>query len=623
MALWDRITTMLAIRPHFDGVTNLQTRTIEGMDLGSSSLDDLLSRVQGGSARPWRAASIREALGVPAIFGAVNLIANVTGSLSFRALRNEIELAPADRPRLIVRPDPFTIPREFYRSTAYNLASRGETWWYVGVRDGDGMALSLLNVNPADVTVEENPDDLRYPIIEWRGVRMKNEDFRQLVYAKEPGSLRGHGPLQMCGAAVSVAVESQEFAANYYHGGGTPPLVIKAAGELGSNPDFPDALSEAQALRAQWMDQDPNTPRVIDAGIEDIDYPPQNAQGAQMLEARAHQNIDVATMFNMDAPLLNAAVAGSSLTYQNVGMEFEKFLRQCLRPNYLEVIEQTMSDFLPRSIVARANTAALTLADIKTRYDVYGVGIDKGIIDAEEARSFEGLAPGDVENAAVPFSPPQAIPTQLPIQMRAEQIIAATEVRCDGRRMLRGILAPCNKLLGMGTFSGACPRCKKAHDIKPVQLTHAVQPVAVTPVVIPLMRTVATVAVPSVEEAIPEPPSEMSLLRDLMESLPDKIAAAMPRQEQPPVVNFHEGAFRSDSPVVNVPAPVVNIHEGAFRAEAPVVNMTVQPAEAPVVHIAAPEPTRIDVHIPEPKPTRKRIERDAEGRPVAVIEESA
>lgn len=462
MALWDQVKAMLATRPVFDSVQTLQTRTIEGMDLGSSSLDDLLMRVQGSRTRPWRIPSVREALGVPAIQGAVNLIANTTGQLSMRALRNEVELPPADRPRVIVRPDPFTIPREFYRGSGYNLASRGETWWWAAARDTDGMAISIINVNPAEVMVEEDPNDLRYPIITWRGKRMPNEDFRQLVWSREPGSLRGHGPLQMCGAAISVAVEAQEWAANFYAGGGRPPLIIKSASELGENPGFPDAATEAAALREQWMDQDANTPRVIDPGIEEITYPPEMAQGAQMLEARAHQNIDVATMFNMDAELLNAAVAGSSLTYQNVGTKFEEFLRMCLRPNVLEVIEQTMSDFLPRSIVARFNTAALTLADIKTRYDVYGVGIDKGIIDAEEARKFEGYAPGDVENAAVPYSPPAAIPARMPIQVRV-----SGDVRCDGRRMLRGVLKPCNKLLATtGAFVGQCPRCRK--DYQPV-----------------------------------------------------------------------------------------------------------------------------------------------------------
>jgi HK97 family phage portal protein len=455
MALWDQITTMMAAVPP----ENVQARAIDSFsDL--PGLTEQLLQIQGLRASPWRAVGIREALGVPAIFGAVNLIANIIGSMSMRALRNEVELPPGDRPRVIVRPDPFTIPREFYRGTGYNLASRGEAWWWAAARNTDGMAISVINVNPAEVTVEEDPKDLRYPIIKWRNVTMRNEDFRQLVYAREPGSLRGHGPLQMCGAAISVAVEAQEWAANFYAGGGRPPLIIKSASELGANPDFLDAESEASALREQWMDQDANTPRVIDPGIEDVTFPPESSQGAQMLEARAHQNVDVATMFGMDASLLNAAVSGSSLTYQNVGSEFERFLRKCLRPNYLEVIEQTMSDFLPRSTVARFNTDSITLADIKTRYDVYGVGIDKGIISPEEAREFEGLAPGDVENAAVPFSPPTAIPTRLPIQSNRT---VQTEFRCDGRRLRNGILTTCGKLL-TSDWRGRCPRCKKEYE---------------------------------------------------------------------------------------------------------------------------------------------------------------
>jgi hypothetical protein len=100
----------------------------------------------------------------------------------------------------------------------------------------------------------------------------------------------------------------------------------------------------------------------------------------------------------------------------------------------------------------------LTLADIKTRYEVYGLGIDKGIIDAEEARSFEGLAPGDVENAPVPFSPPAAIPTAASLQQRSE-------VRCEAlvtkRRSGITRMAQCGKLLSIdGTRPSFCPRCK-------------------------------------------------------------------------------------------------------------------------------------------------------------------
>ena len=456
MTLWDRVTSMMALTPRFDSVEPLQTRMAIDSFTSYPGLEEQLLAVQGLTSRPWRYPSIREALGVPAIFGAATFISNQVGSLTMRALRNEVELPPADRPRLIIRPDPFRIPREFYAGTAWNLATRGEAWWWVAARDVDDQALSLINIPPHEVHVEDNRDDPRYPIIKWRDRVMPNRDFLQIVYVRD--GLRGVGPLQMCGAAVSVAVESQEWAANFFiEDGGTPSVWIKSAVELGEDPLT--GVHEADTLRDQWMNKPHNTPRITDPSIEDVKLMGVNEQGAAMLQARGYQNAEVATMFNMDATLLNAAISGSSVTYQNVGSEFEKFLRQCLRPNYLEPIEQTMSDLLTRSTVARFNTAALTLADIKTRYDVYGVGIDKGIIDVPEARRFEGLAPGDVENAAVPFSPPQAVPSTIPVMRTAEP------VRCNGRRMRGMVLTKCNRLLAeQGPFTGTCPRCGKYHE---------------------------------------------------------------------------------------------------------------------------------------------------------------
>jgi hypothetical protein len=130
----------------------------------------------------------------------------------------------------------------------------------------------------------------------------------------------------------------------------------------------------------------------------------------------------------------------------------------CLRPNYLEVMEQTISDFLTRSTVARFNTDYLTLADVKTRWDVYNAAVP--VIGQEEAaqmaREGEGLAPGDVENAPIPFAPPQAIPTAASLQVRS------TEHRCQAivPRYRSGVtrMTTCNKAYPVEW--DYCPRCK-------------------------------------------------------------------------------------------------------------------------------------------------------------------
>jgi HK97 family phage portal protein len=429
-------------------------------------LEAQMLAVQGLNDRPWRAAGINEALGVPAILGAVTLISKTVGSMTMEAFVGGVEVPPEQRPRLIVRPDPFRSSSAFYGPTAYNMAVLGEAWWWVAKRDFDGLAISILNINPAEVTVEENPRNLLRPIIRWRNVIMPNEDMIQIPYILPPGSLRGVGPLQICQAAVSVAVESQEWAANFYADGGGTPTIVYTPLDLQGDPDDPETTdSEAVRFADAWNAKGNNRPRVVSENVvskvEQLDY---NPNGAQMLDARTHQIGDAARMFSMPGTLLDYAVGGSSLVYQTLASQYDDFLRRCLRPNYLTPIEQAMTDLVARTTVCHFDTDILTLADVKTRYEAYQIGIDTGIISVEKAQEFEGITGGDTDNAPVPFSPPSAVPDLLPIQGRAGPQASPQPVRCDGTRMLRGLMKPCNaKLAEAGPFTGTCWRCRKVH----------------------------------------------------------------------------------------------------------------------------------------------------------------
>jgi HK97 family phage portal protein len=456
MALWDQIKTMLAIQPTFESVQTLHARNIPDMDLGSSTVSDLLLRAQGLLPRPWRAKSVEEALSNPAIFRAVTLISNTTASLGVEAYKNGSLLPDDQTPRVVKRPDPFRTPGEFYGDSAYYLATRGECWWWIAKRDIDGQALSLILMPPWEVVTTVNNRDRLRPTVKWLDAEMPLEDIRLIRFLPDDRSpsgpfQRGVGPLQKCGAAISVAVEATEWAANHFAGGGRPPLIIKSASELGANPDYLDAASEAAGLRDQWMDQDANTPRVIDPGIEDVIFPPETGQSAQMLDARTNENGNAARMFGIPGSLLEYAQSGSSLHYQNDLTEFIKFIKVCLAPDYLEKIESKMSDLLTRSTVSRFSVKGFLRADPKTRAEVYNLLVPLGIITVEEAREDEGYAPGDVEFAPVPFAPPAAVPDRLPIQRVAAR--SSDGLRCSNcRRLLAELASP--------PYRFTCPKCK-------------------------------------------------------------------------------------------------------------------------------------------------------------------
>jgi len=417
------------------------------------SLVDLLTRIRGANDVAYRIPSTHEALGVPAIFRAVTLISNLIGSMAMRAWRNGVELAPEDRPTLIVRPDPFQIPREFFRQTGYSMARYGEFDWWVAARDGDGKAISLICVPPREVEVTDNPDDLRFPIIKWRGKVQRNSDWIMGKMTGDVGALRGTGPLQACGAATSISVEAQAWAANFYAMGGYPSIAIKSA------IDMSDA--EIEAFKEAWIDTPNNTPRIVDPTIEEIQELGANLDAKGMHESRNWQNGDTARMFGMPGKLLEFAMQGSSITYQNVGQVFDDFLRTTLGPDYLEPIEQNMTDLLPRGVTSEFNRAELLKADVNTTANVAATLYEKGVLDRDEYRAIVGFA-SDIENAPVPFSAPAAFPSSFGFEGRARpELSAPQEFRCPRPRNISGQVRTCNTYLGalVAGSSAYCHKC--------------------------------------------------------------------------------------------------------------------------------------------------------------------
>ena len=407
------------------------------------SFEEQMAAIQRRSRDTFRSAGVTEALAVPAIFGAVSLIANTVGSLSLEAYRKGVLMAQEDAPRLIQRPNPFTTARVFFRDTAFHTGTRGEAWWYHAVLDPiDGSTMSLVVVPPWELTVTQNDDNRLRPEIRWNDRLIPNERMTHITYLPDRSGLRGVGPLQLCGAAVSVAVEAQQWAANFFSGS-VPSIVGTTEQDMTGD--------ELKAMDEQWNEKPPNMPRWLTNGLT-LSESPFDPAKAQLDQSR-HANVgDVARMFNLPGALLEYQMGGSSLTYQNQQDIWADFLRRCLSPNYLEPMEQAMSDLLTRSTVARFNVKQLLRASPKERMEVHNLAIPLGIYDADTAAREEGYAPGNVDYAPVPFAPPQAVPTLLPPDRAlGAGRSAMEEVRCGKCGRVNGEAA--------GAFRTVCKRC--------------------------------------------------------------------------------------------------------------------------------------------------------------------
>lgn len=566
----------------------LETRSLESFEF--TPLGEAVKQFHGLTSAAWQPASIKDALGVPAIQRAVSLIANTTGSLTVEGLRGGMPMI--EPPRIIQRPDPFQTPREFYRDTAYYLATRGEAVWWIAARDFDQLPASLIIVPAHELNIEKNERDRRFPVYRWgktvstrySPIANQTGEFVHLTYLKEPGELRGKGPLQMCGAAISVTVEAQQWAANFFAGD------ISAV-ELQSLVDV--TKEEAEALRDQWMERgETGTPRVTPPTLNWKDHTV-DPESAQMVEARTHQDGEAARMFGIPGKLLEYAAPSSSLTYQNIAEVFTDFVRSCLSINYLEPIEQAMSDLLPRTTAARFNVEGLLRADIKTRFEVYEkaiavFGAEQG---AEYARQREGLAPGDIERQPVPFSPPTAVPASLPETRSAElelQIRQAEQIERVDRLTV-----------AMEVLPDSLKSIMEANRPEPPTVINNHYPSTMIQAPPPAQVNVTN------EVAAP-PPAEVNIRNDVaapdMTGVAEALTALADRPQPDITVN---------TPEVHVAPPSVTFEEGAITSP----DITVKPA---TVTVNVPEQAPPVVNVNLPASGKKRVVRDKQDRIIGL-----
>ena len=157
----------------------------------------------------------------------------------------------------------------------------------------------------------------------------QSRDVKQITLLEDPATGRGLGPMQLCGAALNVAIEADQWAARWFAGGGIPSVFLNATGIL--------APADADTIKEQWLKDPPNMPKVA-SNIEPTILN-SNPEQSQLVNSRAHSRGDVALMFGINGRLLEAPVGGSSLSYTNVGDLATELVRLTLAPYYLEQIE--------------------------------------------------------------------------------------------------------------------------------------------------------------------------------------------------------------------------------------------------------------------------------------------
>lgn len=329
-----------------------------------------------------RFVSPREALGLAAVYRAVEIRAVAAKQISVDAFRGADQL---DRnPSILRQPDPFMSRAQFIEQTVVSLNLAGNCYWRV-IRGFDDEPSSLWVMNPHEIVIDTESTG-RVTGYQYKGEKLKPADVKHLSRMRIPGTPYGLGPIQAAQAELRGTLDTMQYGADFINTGDVPTGILKSDQTL--------TPATAKAAKEQYHATNGGRRDILVLG-QGLDYRQTflSPRDAQFIESQNWNVTTVTRLFGAPASLMLVALdSGTSQTYQNVEQDWLGFVRFGLTNDLIE-IEDAFSDLLPRGQRAKFNIEALLRADTKSRYEAHEVALRAGWLTKDEVRKIEGRKP--------------------------------------------------------------------------------------------------------------------------------------------------------------------------------------------------------------------------------------
>jgi HK97 family phage portal protein len=330
--------------------------------------------------------------GIPAVHRATGLIVDTLATLPWHVYRNSTERLPT--PAWIDDPQALRLDGRVVDTASLNEARQSQVdvwgqwilsalWWgdgfiYVPSRDVNGAPKPPLWVlHPDDVELRDG----RYWVADVRF------DPGEIIHLRGQHPIvegRGTGVLTRFATELGVITSLRSYIASSF-ASGVPAGYLKT-----SQPNV--TQEQADNLKSRWMTQHSGrrTIAVLNATTEfhPLTWSPVDTEAADFARLTLSQ---IALMFGLPPGMLGGPT-GDTLTYSTNEMRMLELYQLTLLP-WIGRVEAVLNAQLPSGTATRIEVDGLLRADIKTRFEAYAIGIDKGILTVDEARAYENRPP--------------------------------------------------------------------------------------------------------------------------------------------------------------------------------------------------------------------------------------
>ncbi|ERN52834.1 phage portal protein [Alkalihalophilus marmarensis] len=349
----------------------------------------------GHQASSGETVTVNSALGVPAVYACVNILANGIATLPFQVFKRTAKGRERDKKHAVAkllenRPNPYQGPFKFKHLIETHRNLWGNS--YINIEWGaDGRPKGLWLLNPANTepVVDIRTNDLWYHTVLPNGENVKiwNGDVVHLTALSTDG-IKGKPPIQLIRESIGSAQAVQKFKGKFFKNGVSTTGFLKIPGML--NPDA------KEVIRGEWEQANTginNAQRVaiLDAGLDyqSISMP---LKDAQFVEVMNFDKKEIATFFNIPMHMVNEL---ERATHTNIEQQAIDFIRNTLSPIYTQYQEefsyQLFSLREQERYYLKFNLEALLRADKKTQAEFYSIMLDKGVFSINQVLELEDM----------------------------------------------------------------------------------------------------------------------------------------------------------------------------------------------------------------------------------------
>lgn len=276
------------------------------------------------------------------------------------------------------------------RHTAYNFKRalqahvdlRGNA--YALIERGSNGRVERLNPVRSEVQVRRHPDTgaLFYDV----------SGGEQGIPARRMLHLRGFtldgdvgmNPIQLARESLSLAMAGERAGAEAFGKGIVPPMIISVKGN--PNKELRDKY------RDEWVEMhsgNRNVPAVIGELVK-AEAISLNLEDMQFLESRKFQVVEVCRWYDVPPHMVFEM---DRATFSNIEHQGIEFLLYCMQPQFTnweaELNQSLLTPQEQEEYYFEFMTDALLRADAKTRFEMYKLARDAGVLNANEIRKAE------------------------------------------------------------------------------------------------------------------------------------------------------------------------------------------------------------------------------------------